>query len=255
MPPTATFTIDRPTPGIAVVTINGSLDAYSAPDVRSFLIDATNEGHHRLVVDLTKVNLIDSTGLGVLVGASKRALAHGGALTLVVDPMSSAWRALRVTGVHKTIPHAKAVDEALALLELKPGPNSGPQLQDERVWLHGSPHIHATRLSRDRRLFSVCGRAVSTIVGGDEVLRDGAEVTCRECLRIVTQAAEPLWPPQVGDVWLGRINEPSPKAWVCDKPGMLSGVHNWTTDETWDKFGPLRLVWRDGAVVTATEED
>lgn len=123
--------------------------------------------------------------------------------------------------------------------------------EEERVWLHGSPHIHATRLSRDRRLFSVCGRAVSTVVGGDEILRGDHEVTCQQCLGVMQRLAEKFWPPQVGDVWLGRLDYPSPKAWVCDKPGMLSGVHNWTADETWRQFGPLRLVWRDGQSVTA----
>lgn len=65
------------------------------------------------------------------------------------------------------------------------------------------------------------------------------------------ETAHSFWPPQVGDVWLGRLAEPSPKAWVCHKPGILTGVHDWTCEETWRKYGPLRLVWRHGQAVTA----
>lgn len=120
-----------------------------------------------------------------------------------------------------------------------------------RVRLHDSPHVHATQLSRERRVWSACGRIVSTLTAGDEILGNAPAVTCRTCLRVIGQCAEPFWPPRVGDVWLGQLGEPSPKAWVCHTVGMLAGVHNWTADEAWKQFGPLRLVWRDGAPVEA----
>lgn len=61
----------------------------------------------------------------------------------------------------------------------------------------------------------------------------------------------PFWPPQVGDVWLGNLDGTSPTAWVCHKPDRLTGVHDWDAEEAYGKFGPLRLVWRGGAIVTA----
>lgn len=60
-----------------------------------------------------------------------------------------------------------------------------------------------------------------------------------------------FWPPQLGDVWLGNLDERIPQPLVCAARGDLyvggDGMH---PDRAYDSFGPLRLVWRDGAVVT-----
>lgn len=93
---------------------------------------------------------------------------------------------------------------------------------------------------------------VLRITGVHKSIRNAATVD--EALGLLAQPqpeTPSFWPPQVGDVWLGQLDKPSPKTWVCEKPGMLSGVHNWTAEETYRKFGPLKLVWRDGAVVAA----
>lgn len=116
MPLLATINIERPAPGTAVITIDGPLDVYSAPDVRNTLIGLINEGRNRQAVDLTAVTFVDSTGLGVLVGAAKRAVAHGGRLALVVDlEKTGPGKALRITGVHKAIAYAASVEQALEL--------------------------------------------------------------------------------------------------------------------------------------------
>lgn len=112
----ATITTTRPAPGTALVAIDGHLDVYSAPDVRTALIALINQGRYRQVVDLTAVTSVDSTGLAVLVGAAKRAVARGGRLALVVDLDGRVGKVLRITGVHKAIPHAPTVEEALELL-------------------------------------------------------------------------------------------------------------------------------------------
>ena len=55
--------------GWSVVTASGEIDVATAPRLREQLIDLINSKHHRLVVDLSWVDFIDSTGLGVLIGA------------------------------------------------------------------------------------------------------------------------------------------------------------------------------------------
>ena len=59
MLPTATVAFARTEPDVAVLTVNGSMDPYSAPDIRGVLIDMLNEGRTRQVVDLRGVVLLD----------------------------------------------------------------------------------------------------------------------------------------------------------------------------------------------------
>ncbi len=66
----------------AVVRVSGEIDVSTAPDLR----DALNRpGTDHVVVDLRGVAFIDSTGLGVLVGALKRLQKRGGSLRIVTD--------------------------------------------------------------------------------------------------------------------------------------------------------------------------
>jgi len=64
--------------GIEVVDVEGEIDVYTAPRLRELLIELVNIGHYQLVVNMEKVEFLDSTGLGVLVGGLKRVRAHGG---------------------------------------------------------------------------------------------------------------------------------------------------------------------------------
>jgi anti-sigma B factor antagonist len=70
--------------GWTVVEVVGVVDVASAPELRQALQGAQFGGSSRVLVDLDQVELLDSFGLGVLVGALKRSRTHGGQLALVV---------------------------------------------------------------------------------------------------------------------------------------------------------------------------
>jgi len=84
--------------GTLVFKLRGSLDLATAPTVRAALSEATEKGSHDLIVDLTQLEFLDSTGLGVLIGAHRRTAERGGSLRLVVSdgPIS---RLLNITGL------------------------------------------------------------------------------------------------------------------------------------------------------------
>jgi anti-sigma B factor antagonist len=74
-------------PATQVIDIAGEVDLYSAPELKSHVLDAIDAGKTRLLVDLTNTTFIDSTTLGVLVGARKRLRERDGTLTVVCpDP-------------------------------------------------------------------------------------------------------------------------------------------------------------------------
>ena len=68
--------------GVTVFTLVGRLDAYSAPKFRGQIIATLDEHAPCAVVDLAGVTIIDSSGLGALVAAMKRAREAGGDVAL-----------------------------------------------------------------------------------------------------------------------------------------------------------------------------
>ena len=70
--------------GAVVIHVQGDLDVYTAPRLKEALAEGSTAGS-RLILDLSGVDFIDSTALGVLVGALQESQAGGGAFQLVVD--------------------------------------------------------------------------------------------------------------------------------------------------------------------------
>jgi anti-sigma B factor antagonist len=94
-----------------VFKLRGSLDLATAPTVRAALSEATEKGSHNLIVDLTQLEFLDSTGLGVLIGAHRRAAEHGGSFRLIVNngPIS---RLLNITGLIAVFAAYRSLEDA-----------------------------------------------------------------------------------------------------------------------------------------------
>jgi anti-sigma B factor antagonist len=67
---------------IAVIRGEGRLNMVSAPDLRSAVAEAVAAGRPRVVVDLSGVEFMDSSGLGALVGCLKTTRQAGGDLRI-----------------------------------------------------------------------------------------------------------------------------------------------------------------------------
>jgi anti-sigma B factor antagonist len=68
---------------VAVVAVTGYVDFDVAPRLKRGLVECIDAGSRHVVVDLSAVGFIDSTAIGVLVGALKRLQESGGSLVAV----------------------------------------------------------------------------------------------------------------------------------------------------------------------------
>ncbi|MEU6398835.1 anti-sigma factor antagonist [Streptomyces cinnamoneus] len=95
-----------------VVEVGGEIDVYTAPKLREQLVELVNDGSYHLVVDMERVDFLDSTGLGVLGGGLKRVRAHEGSLRLVCN-QERILKIFRITGLTKVFPIHTTVDDAV----------------------------------------------------------------------------------------------------------------------------------------------
>ena len=99
--------------GIEIVDVEGEIDVYTAPRLRELLIELVNKKNYQQVVNREKVEFLDSTGLGVLVGGLKRVRAHDGSLDLVCT-QERILKIFRITGLTKVFGIHESVDQAIA---------------------------------------------------------------------------------------------------------------------------------------------
>jgi anti-anti-sigma factor len=84
------------------VALSGRLDVHAAADVRNELAAAVDLGEGELVLDLAALTAVDATGLGVLVGAHRRAQRAGRTLVLE-DVPAPVGRLLLLTRLDKVL--------------------------------------------------------------------------------------------------------------------------------------------------------
>jgi anti-sigma B factor antagonist len=94
-----------------VVRLGGELDLYNADEVRSALVAAIDAGTSRIVVDMSEVDFIDSTALGVLIEARSKIGRDG---LLLAAPRVETRRTLQVSGLDRHLPVHDSVEGALS---------------------------------------------------------------------------------------------------------------------------------------------
>jgi anti-sigma B factor antagonist len=99
-----------------VLAVRGEIDLFTAPELKQVLAESIEAGRVRIIVDLTQTTFLDSTALGVLIGAVKRLRSRDGALAIVnVDENIS--KTFEITGLDQIftiLPTREAAIEAVA---------------------------------------------------------------------------------------------------------------------------------------------
>lgn len=105
--------LETTTVGIwTVLAVRGEVDVATAPRLRERLVELVGEGRTRVIVDLDGVEFLDSTGLGVLVGALKRVRDHGGDLR-VVCTVPRILKVFEITGLAEVLGVRPTVADAV----------------------------------------------------------------------------------------------------------------------------------------------
>ncbi|MGW7052295.1 STAS domain-containing protein [Streptomyces sp. NPDC054887] len=105
--------VEIPDPDTAVMTVGGDLDFDTSTLLNHHLANQIAHGRRHLVLDLSGLDFIDSSGLNVLVKANRETRLANDHLYLVA-PAPAVRRLLEITGMSAVTPTCATVEEALA---------------------------------------------------------------------------------------------------------------------------------------------
>ena len=98
--------------GVLLVELDGELDLASAQTMRDVFATAEEAGYARVVVDLSAVTEVDSTGLAVLVAVHQHLARSRGELVVVVGNEDIASK-IQITGLDRVFTLSTSREEAL----------------------------------------------------------------------------------------------------------------------------------------------
>jgi len=99
-----------------VCRLAGELDAYTAPDLRDTLAEHIRSGVAWIIADLGQLRYLDSTGLGILVGAAKQCRQAGGDLAVACD-RRNLLKIFQISGTQEILNVVADVEAARARLQ------------------------------------------------------------------------------------------------------------------------------------------
>ena len=97
--------------GIPVLKVTGEIDIYTAPMFKQAVVNMVTEGSKNVIIDLSGVTFMDSSGFGTLLGATRRLRPSGGGLHLAA-PNSTIQRMLRLTRLDSIMRIYDTIEEA-----------------------------------------------------------------------------------------------------------------------------------------------
>lgn len=95
-----------------VLAPEGKFNLVASPPLKARIDDLVAEGRSKLVVDLHKVDFIDSSGLGALIGGLKTARQQGGDLRIAAAGQQVR-AVLKLTNLDRILSPYDSIEEAL----------------------------------------------------------------------------------------------------------------------------------------------
>ena len=107
-----------------VITVDGEIHVSTAPEFSGVLSAAIAAGRRGLVLDLSSVMFIDSTGLSVLLNALRRLTRAGGSMALVCSN-PTVLRLFEITRLDSTFDIHPELEPAIAAVQAAGGSDAG----------------------------------------------------------------------------------------------------------------------------------
>jgi anti-sigma B factor antagonist len=95
-----------------IVAVSGEVDLFTAPEFKQRVTAPIAAGTDCVVVDLTRATFVDSSSLGVLIGAHRRLQQRGGRLVIACDT-EAIIKTFRITGLDSVFTIVNTVQAAL----------------------------------------------------------------------------------------------------------------------------------------------
>ncbi|MGQ4385606.1 STAS domain-containing protein [Streptomyces sp. SAS_270] len=101
-----------PREDVVLVGVKGFLDVDTATELHHHLANQMVHGRRHLLLDLSEVPFMDSSGINIILKAYQEARRVGGSVRLI-SPAPAVQRILDLTGVTLTVPSSETSEDAL----------------------------------------------------------------------------------------------------------------------------------------------
>ena len=95
-----------------VIQVSGEVDLYNVSELKKALFSITDGKHHSVIVDMKKINYMDSSGIGALVAGQKKMRAHNGKFALM-SPTEDVLNILKLATLDKFFKIYESEDEII----------------------------------------------------------------------------------------------------------------------------------------------
>jgi anti-sigma B factor antagonist len=99
-----------------VIEVSGEVDLFTAPELKTMIGEGLEKGASKVVIDLSETRFMDSSGLGVLIGAVKRLRDRDGQLT-IVNVNENIAKTFEITGLDQIFTICSTREQALSALQ------------------------------------------------------------------------------------------------------------------------------------------
>jgi anti-anti-sigma factor len=114
--PLASVELDRRGP-ILVASVRGEVDLSNVDDIRTVVVDAVSHETEHLILDLSKTDYLDSTGVRLLFELAERLQGRRQQLRLVASDATLVRRVIVLTQLDQRVPLDRTLTEAIAAVE------------------------------------------------------------------------------------------------------------------------------------------